>query len=41
MEEIKNIKEWHNVVCRRAGYICAACGRDFSDDYYFIEDGGM
>jgi hypothetical protein len=36
---VKNLKEWHKTVCERDGFICCGCGKDYSDEYYFQEDG--
>jgi len=35
----KNDKDWHLLVCEEANYVCVACGRDYSDEYYFNEKG--
>ena len=35
----KNDKEWHRLVIERENYICQGCGKDFSADYYFDENG--
>jgi len=36
----KNMKEWHNMVCERDGYICQACGTDYSCGCYFDDETG-
>ena len=36
---VKNIKEFHKEVCKRDGYICQRCWRDYNFDCYFLEDG--
>lgn len=35
---IKNLEQWHEIVCSRENYICRICKKDFSSDYYFQED---
>lgn len=35
---VKNLKDFHRVVCERDHYICQGCGKDYSDEYYFQED---
>lgn len=37
--EIKNLKEWHEAVCQRDGYVCRGCKKDFSFEHYFDENG--
>lgn len=36
---VRNMKEFHSVVCRRDGYICQYCHKDFSYPCYFNEKG--
>jgi len=36
--KVKNLQEWHEVVCSREGYKCRVCKKDFSADHYFQED---
>ncbi len=35
---VKNLIEFHRIVCEKYGYICQGCGKDYSDEYYFQED---
>lgn len=35
---VKNLAEFHKIVCERDKYICQGCGKDYSDEYYFQED---
>src|SRR5215204_1949469 len=36
---IKNLKQWHKIVCSEENYICRVCKKDFSFDHYFNEEG--
>lgn len=36
---MSNLKEWHQQVCERDGYICRCCKQNFSFEYYFDENG--
>lgn len=33
-----NLKEWHKIVCEKAGYVCANCGMNYAPECYFQED---
>ena len=35
----KNDKEFHRLVCERELFRCQACGKDYSSDFYFDENG--
>jgi len=37
--KIKTMKDWHQAVCERDGYICFMCGKDFNFEIYFSENG--
>jgi len=36
---VKNLQEFHKVVCERDKYICCVCGTDYSYSMYFNENG--
>lgn len=37
--KVKNLADFHRIVCERDKYICSVCDKDFNFDYYFLEDG--
>lgn len=36
---VKNLKEWHKIVCSLENYQCRVCQKDFNQPVYF--DGGL